>query len=272
MTAKLGIGFLGAGQMATALAQGWLNGGALDVQACRATDPNRTAADRFARATGIEMLSTAAEVAATCDVLVLAVKPQMLPVLFHEIRSSLKHQHLCISIAAGITLRQLAEGLHSETRMVRVMPNTPALLSCAASGYTANQACTEEDAKLVGMLFNIVGVAYEVPEAQLDAITGLSGSGPAYVYLMIEALADGGVKMGLPREIALKLAAQTVYGSAQMVLQTETHPAILRENVTSPGGTTAAGLLALEEAATRAAFTKAVEQATLRAKELQANH
>jgi pyrroline-5-carboxylate reductase len=254
--------------MATALAKGWQAAGLLAQGRSLASDPYAGARDHFHKQTKLAAVAGNAEVVAAGDVLILAVKPQMMPSLLDEIRPLLQPRHLVVSIAAGITLVELAHRLGTETRIVRVMPNTPALLNASASGYSGGPAATSEDLLLVGQLFQSVGVAYAVPEHQLDAVTGLSGSGPAFVYLMIEALADGGVRMGLPREVALKLAAQTVLGSARMVLETGLHPGQLKDAVASPGGTTIAGLHALERSGVRGAFMDAVQAATERAQQL----
>lgn len=262
------VGFLGAGQMATALATGWARAGLLDLGRSLAADPVAAARERFTQACGVRAAGTNAEVAAGCDVLVLAVKPQVMAAVLAELRPHLAPRHLVVSIAAGVTLGALADGLGADARVVRVMPNTPCLLGASASGYAAGPAATAADAALVGRLFGAVGVALPVPEPLLDAVTGLSGSGPAFVYVMIEALADGGVRVGLPRDAALKLAAQTVLGSARMVLETGQHPGLLKDAVASPGGTTIAGLHALERAGFRAALMDAVEAAAARATEL----
>jgi pyrroline-5-carboxylate reductase len=259
------IGFLGAGQMATALARGWIAAGLLDVAKSLAADPFTSAQQNFAAATGIRTSTPNADLLAAYPILVLAVKPQTLASALAEFRP--EANQLVISIVAGATLDQLAGILGLNCRIVRVMPNTPALVGASASGYAAGPHTTPDDIALVGRLFNAVGSAFAVPEHLLNAVTGLSGSGPAYVYLLIEALADGGVKMGLPRDIALKLAAQTVFGSAKMVLETGSHPAALKDAVASPGGTTIAGLHALERAGFRAAAMDAVEAATQRAEE-----
>jgi pyrroline-5-carboxylate reductase len=266
----LSLGFLGAGQMATALANGWSTAGLLDVARSRASDPYLAAREKFQHTTGIAAVESNAEVVAACDVLILAVKPQMMSALLAEIRPMLGPSPLVISIAAGVTLRQLAEQLGPDTRIVRVMPNTPCLVGASASGFSIGPAAMTYagDAELVAKLFNAVGKAYAVPEQLLDAVTGLSGSGPAFVYVMIEALADGGVRVGLPRDVALALAAQTVLGSAKMVLETGSHPGVLKDAVASPGGTTIAGLHALERAGVRAGLMDAVEAATRRATEL----
>jgi len=268
MTSPLSIGFLGAGQMATALALGWTEAGLLHVERSVASDPNPEAFERFRSTTGITASASNANVMKKCSVLILAVKPQILPGLYEEIRPLLKPDQLVVSIAAGITLAQLQNGLGENTRIVRVMPNTPALVSQSATGFACGAKASAEDADLVDTLFRSLGVAFRLPEHLLDAVTGLSGSGPAYAYQFIEALSDGGVKMGLPRDVATKLAAQTILGAAKMVLQTGLHPAALKDAVASPGGTTIAGLHALEKGGFRAAAINAVEAATLRAKEL----
>jgi pyrroline-5-carboxylate reductase len=188
--------------------------------------------------------------------------------LLHEIRSTLSDRHLLVSIAAGIGLRQLVESLGPERRLIRVMPNTPCLVGASASGYAPAEAATAEDVALVDLLLNAVGRAFRVPEGLLDVVTGLSASGPAFVYVMIEALSDGGVRMGLPRDVATALAAQTVFGSAKMVLETKLHPGALKDMVASPAGTTIAGLHALERGGFRAALMDAVEAATRRSMEL----
>lgn len=262
------IGFLGAGQMATALANGWRSAGLLDAAKAVASDPYPAAREKFTATIGVRTVPSNAEVVRACEVVFLAVKPQTMAAVLADVRSHLTPNHLVVSIAAGFTLTQLADALGANTRLVRVMPNTPALVGACAAGFAAGAAAKPEDAELVGKLFNAVGTAFAVPEHQLDAVTGLSGSGPAFVYVLIEALADGGVRVGLPREAALKLAAQTVFGAAKMVLDTGTHPAALKDAVASPGGTTIAGLHALERAAFRAAAMDAVEAAAKKATEL----
>jgi pyrroline-5-carboxylate reductase len=254
--------------MATALANGWIAAGLLDRTAAVASDPHPNARDRFTATTGIRTTATNADVLAACSVIVLAVKPQVMAAVLSDVRSHVTRNHLLVSIAAGITLDQLADHLGRDSRVVRVMPNTPALVGASAAGFAAGTAATPDDVLLVGKLFSSVGTAFPLPEKLLDAVTGLSGSGPAFVYVFIEALADGGVRAGLPREVALNLAAQTVLGSAKMVLETGTHPAALKDAVASPGGTTIAGLHALERAGFRAAAMDAVVAATDRASEL----
>lgn len=262
------VGFLGAGQMATALAHGWLAAGLVTPDTCQASDPVPEARTRFREQTGCPAGTDNRAVVAGSDVLVLAVKPQTLPALLEEVRPAVSGNHLVVSIAAGVPLARLAAGLPAGARVVRVMPNTPCLLGASATGYAAGPGARPEDVALVGRLFEAVGRAFALPEGLLDAVTGLSGSGPAFVYVMIEALADGGVRVGLPRDVAQALAAQTVLGSARMVLETKQHPAALRDAVASPGGTTIAGLHALERGGLRAAVMDAVEAAAKRSAEL----
>jgi pyrroline-5-carboxylate reductase len=266
-SAMLQVGFLGSGRMATALAKGWLRAGLVRVDSCRASDPLASARQSFAAETGCSAVAVNREVAAASDLLVLAVKPQSMAALLEEIRTHVKSR-LVVSIAAGITLRQLSAGLDPDCRLIRVMPNTPCLIGVSASGYSPSNNATAEDIALVDRLLNAVGVAFRLPEHLLDAVTGLSGSGPAFVYLMIEALSDGGVRVGLPRDVATALAAQTVMGAAKMVLETQSHPGVLKDMVASPGGTTIAGLHALERGGVRGALMDAVEAATRRAIEL----
>jgi pyrroline-5-carboxylate reductase len=264
----IAVGFLGAGQMATALARGWQAQGLLDPARSLATDRLAAARTQFQNSTKLRCVETLPELLPSVDVVLLAVKPQSLPELYAELRSHLEDRHLVVSIAAGVTLAQLAAGLGDEVRLVRVMPNTPALVGAGAAGLTAGPAATSADADLVERMFAAVGVARRVSEPLLDAVTGLSGSGPAYAFVLIEALADGGVRAGLPRDTALALAAQTLLGSARMVLETGQHPAALKDAVASPGGTTIAGLHALEQAGFRAAAMDAVLAAARRAQEL----
>jgi pyrroline-5-carboxylate reductase len=264
----LAIGFLGAGQMATALAGGWARAGLLDAARSRAADPYPAARAKFTEQTGVKAVATNAEVVEGCDTLVLAVKPQVMAAVLAEVKPHIAARHVVVSIAAGVTLKTHADGLGDKTRLVRVMPNTPCLVGASAAGFAPGSTATSDDVVLVGKLFGAVGKAFAVPEPLLDAVTGLSGSGPAFVYVMIEALADGGVRVGLPRDVAQALAAQTVLGAAKMVLETGQHPAALKDAVASPSGTTIAGLHALERAGLRAALMDAVEAATRRSLEL----
>jgi pyrroline-5-carboxylate reductase len=268
MTEGLRIGFLGAGRMATALARGWIAAGLVAARDVRASDPVPAARAGFAADLPVTTTASNTEVVEHSDLLVLAVKPQSMAELLADVRPRVAPRHLVLSIAAGITLAQLQQGLGEGVRLVRVMPNTPCLLGASASGYSPGEGVRAEDLAQVDRLLNAVGRAFRLPEKLLDAVTGLSGSGPAFVYLMIEALSDGGVRVGLPRDVATALAAQTVLGSARMVLETGLHPGSLKDQVTSPGGTTIAGLHALERGGVRGALMDAVEAATRRAQEL----
>jgi pyrroline-5-carboxylate reductase len=261
------IGFIGAGQMARALAGGFVRGGLVRAEQIAIADPASSARDAFLEAVpDARAVASNADVVAAADIAILATKPQQVASVLDEIRSNAKGK-LIVSIAAGVQLATLAAKL-KDARLVRVMPNTPCLIGQSASAYALGPSATEGDAALVRELLDTVGRAYRVDEKLLDAVTGLSGSGPAFVYVAIEALADGGVRMGLPRDVALALAAQTFKGSAEMVLSTGEHPAVLKDRVASPGGTTIAGLQALECGGLRAALINAVEAATNRSIEL----
>jgi pyrroline-5-carboxylate reductase len=202
------------------------------------------------------------------DVLVLAVKPQAMVAVLEEVAGGIEGRHLLISIAAGVSLARMESRLAEGTRVIRVMPNTPALVGASASAFALGAAATEADGELVSRLFASVGLAYRVREELLDAVTGLSGSGPAYGYQIIEALSDGGVAEGLPREVATRLAAQTLLGAARMVLETGQHPAWLKDQVTSPGGTTLEGLREMEQGGVRAALMNAVRAAAEKSRRL----
>ena len=267
------IGFIGLGQMATALASGFLRAGLVSAERLFGFDVSPDAAARFASTTGATVCADAAETVAKADVVFFAVKPQYMSAALDPVRAALSDapsSKLLVSIAAGLPISYFESALFPEIRLVRVMPNTPALVGAGASGFARSQNATPEDAALVGDLLRSVGSAFELAESQLDAVTGLSGSGPAFVFLALEALADGGVKAGLPRPIALELAAQTLKGGAEMYLQTRKHPGELKDAVTSPAGTTIAGVAALEERGFRSALIEAVDRATKRSRELGA--
>jgi pyrroline-5-carboxylate reductase len=207
------------------------------------------------------MFADSTDLVRRAEVVVLAVKPAQMADALAGIGPVVTTRHLLVSIAAGVTLSAIEGSLPAGARVIRVMPNTPALVGMSASAFARGRAATAADAGLVGELLSSVGLALEVPEKLLDAVTGLSGSGPAYVFLMIEALSDGGVAAGLPRDVATKLAAQTLLGGARMVLETGMHPGALKDMVTSPGGTTIDGLHTLEQAGVRGALMSAVRVA-----------
>jgi pyrroline-5-carboxylate reductase len=264
------VGFIGAGQMATALGEGFVRAGLVNPANLVAADPSPEACERFAKATGGTSGKCNLEAAQGAEVLFLAVKPQQMATVAAELKGKIAQETLVISIAAGTRLATLEQGLGQNLRLVRVMPNTPCLVGQGASAYCLGGRATNEDGELVEQLLSAVGLAVAVEEKMLDAVTGLSGSGPAFVYVIIEALSDGGVRMGLPRAIAAALAAQTVLGAAQMVRTTGEHPGVLKDRVASPGGTTIAGPLALEQAGLRGGLMAAVEAATRRSIEMAA--
>jgi pyrroline-5-carboxylate reductase len=263
-------GFIGAGRMATALIRGMLGAGTARPETISASDPLESARRALAAETGVTVVASNRAVVERSDVLVLAVKPQSMTEVLGDLRSVVTREHLVISIAAGVSLATIGQGLGADRRLVRVMPNTPALIGAGASGFCLGANALPSDEAVVLSCLEAVGRAFRVSESLLDAVTGLSGSGPAFVYVMIEALSDGGVRVGLPRDVATALAAQTVLGAARMVLETGAHPGVLKDQVTSPGGTTIAGLHALEQGGLRAALIDAVAAATRRSAELAA--
>lgn len=268
MATQLKIGFLGAGKMATALGKGFLNAKLVKPGQLAAADPFEAARKQFAAETGAKTVAANLEVAKSANVLMLATKPDQVAAALAEISSVFTKNHLLISIAAGVTIAKLEAALPAGARVIRVMPNTPALVGAGASGFALGKNAGAADAELAKKLLSAVGVAMQVKESLLDAVTGLSGSGPAYVYQFIEALSDGGVAAGLPRDVATKLAAQTVLGGAKMVLETGIHPGALKDQVTSPGGTTIEGIHELEKGKLRATLMSAVRAATEKSKKL----
>ncbi len=261
------LGLIGCGKMGGALLRGVIKAGLVkpvDIVACdKFPEASAALAKEFK---GLKNAKAPSDVASASDIIILAVKPQDMQKLLQSLTPI--QNRLFLSIAAGIPLKNLEAWLGGNHRVIRSMPNTPALILQGASAFARGCKVTDKDAGVAKSILGSVGTVSEVAEVLLDAVTGLSGSGPAYVYTVIEALADGGVLMGLPRAAALQLAAQTVAGAAQMVLQTGKHPAALRDEVTSPGGTTIAGLEQLEKQGLRNALVQAVRKATERSKEL----
>lgn len=264
------VGFVGGGQMAEALVRGILAAGLTAKENIMIAEPNASRCEYLQNEYGVTCTQSAESLCRACRVLVVAIKPQVAKQVLNTYRSFISSEHLVISIMAGIPLQVLAEYLAESVRLIRVMPNTPALVLAAASAFSPNPQATTEDREIATAIFSAVGTCVEVTENLLDAVTGLSGSGPGYVFTFIEALIDGGVLAGLPRPIAEQLVLQTVCGSAQLALQTGEPPAVLKGKVTSPGGTTIAGLQVLENGAFRGVVMGAVEAATLRSKELGA--
>lgn len=266
------IGFIGAGQMAQALASG-ISSADASVN-FEIADPSQASQDSFSQkiSGSVEVQSDNAQLFARCDIVFLSIKPQYLhdAVNAKSIRKALsnaKTTPLVVSIMAGVTIEKIA-AVTGLDRIVRVMPNTPSLINQGAAGIAASASVSDDEIKTVAKLMSSVGTVNSVSESLMDAVTGLSGSGPAYVFTFIEALIDGGVLNGLPRDVARRLAIQTVIGSAKLVQESGEHPAVLRDRVTSPGGTTIEGLKTLEMNDFRGTILQAVEAATRRSKEL----
>uniref|UniRef100_A0A0K0D390 pyrroline-5-carboxylate reductase n=1 Tax=Angiostrongylus cantonensis TaxID=6313 RepID=A0A0K0D390_ANGCA len=219
----------------------------------------------FFQVLGLQTTHDNTEVVHKSDVVFLAVKPPLINKVASEIAPILSRERLVVSIALGITIRNIESLLPSKSRVVRVMPNTPAVVRAGASAFAMGSACRDGDADIVELL-STVGFAVEVPEVHIDPVTGLSGSGPSYMLAAIEGLADGGVKVGLPRDLAIKLAAHTLYGAAKMVLQTGVHPAQLKDDVQSPGGSSIYGMHKLESGGLKGILMDAVEAAARRSR------
>ena len=262
------VGFVGGGNMAEALIRGLLDTHLVPADLLAATDvrPERTA--QLARQFAITAHADNARLVREADVVVLAVKPQVMATVLAEIGPTVTARHLLISIAAGVSTAAIRAALGKDARIIRVMPNTPALVGQGAAAIARGKGIGPEDLATAEEIFGAVGRAVVLDEEQMDAVTGLSGSGPAYVAIVIESLADGGVRMGLDRATAMTLATQTVLGAARLLAETGMHPGALKDMVSSPGGTTIAGIAALEEGGIRTALIQAVERATQRSREL----
>jgi pyrroline-5-carboxylate reductase len=261
------IGFIGAGNMAEAMIRGLLRGKDFAPGDVRASGPREERMRELREAYGIEA-STDNKVPASSEIVVLSVKPQILSRVLDEVGALISPDALVISIAAGVPVSAIQARLASGTRVVRAMPNTPALVDAAATAIAGGEHARESDLADAKRIFDSIGITVTLEEAQLDAVTGLSGSGPAYVFLILEALSDAGVKVGLSRRTSQLLAAQTLLGSAKLLLETNEHPGRLKDMVTSPGGTAITGLHTLENGGVRTTLMNAVEAATKRSREL----
>ena len=262
------IGIIGAGKIGSAIVRGIISAGLVTKDQLMASDVSDGLRQSIAKELGIRVTADNGDVCDFANIVILAVKPQIVDAVVKEAAKKLGKTKLLVSVAAGVPLSRLETHLAQGARVVRVMPNIPCVVGAGASGYAGGAYATPEDMETVGSILNSFGIAMAVEEKYLDAVTGLSGSGPAYVFLFMEALADGGVQMGLSREVALKLALQTVYGSARMALESGKHLGELRDEVTSPGGTTIAGIYALEQKGFRGTVMEAVASATRRSQEL----
>lgn len=268
MKADQKIAFLGGGNMAEALIRGVITAGTAKPDQILATDISSERLEYLKNTYGIIIKASNKDAVTQAGIVILCVKPQVIDKVLQEIAPAADAAKLVISIAAGITVGRIEKFLTGNPRVIRVMPNTPALVLAGAAALAGGKNATSDDLALAQKIFNSIGRSVVIEEKLMDAVTGLSGSGPAYVFMIIDALSDAGVKAGLPRPLALELAAQTVYGSAKMVLETKEHPGKLRDMVTSPGGTTIEGLHALEKGKLRATLMNAVEAATARSREL----
>jgi pyrroline-5-carboxylate reductase len=262
------VGFIGAGNMGEALIKGLVSANVVAPEAIYASDVRVERLQELDQQYGIRPASSNVEVVRQADVVILAVKPQIITPVLKEIAATLTKRKLLISIAAGVSTARIRADLGKDARLIRVMPNTPALVLEGVTAIAKAAGLEPDDLDTAGEIFSAVGRVVVLDEDLLDAVTGLSGSGPAYVAVVIESLADGGVKMGLDRITAMTLATQTVLGAAKLLLETGLHPGALKDMVSSPGGTSIAGIAALEEGGIRTTFIKAVERATLRSKEL----
>jgi pyrroline-5-carboxylate reductase len=262
------IGFVGGGNMGEALIKGLLGASLVPASAIHATDVRLERLKELDRLYGIQVSSDNAELVRHADIVILAVKPQIMDAVLKEIAPAVTRKKLLISIAAGVSTAKIRAVLHKDARLIRVMPNTPALVLEGVTAIAKAEGLEPDDLDAASEIFRAVGRVVVLEETLLDAVTGLSGSGPAYVAVVIESLADGGVRMGLDRITAMTLATQTVLGAAKLLLETGLHPGALKDMVSSPGGTSIAGIAALEEGGIRTTFIKAVERATERSKEL----
>ena len=268
MSVEHTIAFVGAGNMAGALIRGLIGTATVPADRIIAADPDQERLSSLEEELDIRVTSNNAEAVKEATVVVLATKPQVFAQLLPGLAEALDPDALLVSIAAGISTEVIERALPAGARVVRTMPNTPALVGAGATAIAAGSHATDEDLALAENLFLSVGISVRVPEKQIDAVTGLSGSGPAYVFAMIEALRDAGAREGLPEETALRIASQTVFGAARLLLDEKEAPEVLRDRVTSPGGTTRAGLDALASAGFADAILGAVRAATRRSVEL----
>ena len=266
LTEKIGV--IGAGKIGSAMARGIIRAGLAAKDNVMASDVSDALRQAAVSELGIKVTADNGALCDFADIIILAVKPQIVDPVAKEIAKKLGKTKLLVSVAAGVPIARIETNLEKGARVVRVMPNIPCVVGAGAAGFAGGSHATATDMERVGAILNSFGVGMAVEEKYLDAVTGLSGSGPAYVFLFIEALADGGVQGGLARDVALKLAMQTVYGAAKMALESNKHLGELKDEVTSPGGTTIAGLYAMEQKGFHGTVMDAVVNATRRSQEL----
>jgi pyrroline-5-carboxylate reductase len=266
----LKVAILGAGKMGGILLQAFLKNNLLHPDQIVATVAHPERAHALSAQFGVQVGTDNLEAARAADVILLGVKPLQVPALVEQIRPALTPQKVLLSFAASVKTSAIEEAAGMQLGVIRAMPNTPAMLAAAITALCAGRFVTEEQLNIAQRIFGTVGRTVIVDEKHMDAVTGLSGSGPAFIYIIIEALAEAGVNVGLPRDVATLLAAQTTFGSARMVLETGYHPALLKDAVTTPAGCTVDGILELEEGGLRVTLIKAVKRATQRARELAA--
>ncbi|KAJ8345983.1 hypothetical protein SKAU_G00301760 [Synaphobranchus kaupii] len=271
---RMSVGFIGAGQVAHALAKGFTAAGVIAAHKITASSPGQTLLNSASglRKLGVNLTSSNKETVNRSDVIFLAVKPQIIPFVLDEIGPGIEDRHLIVSCAAGVTISSIEKKLlnyRPNPKVIRCMTNTPVVVREGATVYATGTHAQVEDGKLLEQLMASVGFCTEVEEDLIDAVTGLSGSGPAYAFTAVDALADGGVKMGLPRRLAVRLGAQALLGAAKMLLQSEQHPSQLKDNVCSPGGATIHALHVLESGGFRSLLINAVEASCIRTRDLQ---
>lgn len=264
------VAVLGAGKMGSILLQAFLKNNLLLPEQISGTVAHPERAHALSTQLGVEVTTDNLEAARHADVILLGVKPMQVPALVDEIRPALTPQKVLLSFAASVKTSAIEDAAGLDLAVIRAMPNTPAMLAAGITALCRGRFVTDEQLSIAQRIFSTVGRTVVVDEKHMDAVTGLSGSGPAFIYIIIEALAEAGVNVGLPRDIATLLAAQTTYGSARMVLETGYHPALLKDAVTTPAGCTVDGILELEEGGLRVTLIKAVKRATQRARELAA--
>jgi pyrroline-5-carboxylate reductase len=262
------ITFIGSGNMGEALLGGLLKAELTNPENITATDIRDYRLEEMTSKWGVSVTTNNRDAVNFADIIVLCVKPQALRVVLEEIKNDIRKEQLIISIIAGITTRTISKFIGKKNPIIRVMPNIPAVVDEAASGICLGEYAQDMHREIALKILGAIGEVETVPEELMDAVTGLSGSGPAYIYMVIEALTDGGVMMGLPRNIATRLATQTVLGSAKLVRETHVHPAVLKDQVTTPGGTTIKAIKELEVSGLRPMLIRAVETATIHSREL----